>query len=259
MPVETEDKRALDVELRVSTIDVAIAGLAERQHGVVARRQLLELGLGREAIAHRLECGRLHPFIAGCTPSATAPSAERHAGSPRSSVPGGAVLSHRSAATLWGLRVASAARIDVTVARKLPSRTDVARHHVELASDEVTVARGIPVTTWARTLLDLAATRSELEDRFLAFVDRAGLPRPEVNAALQLADGWIEADCLWRAPRLVVELDGYTSHATRAAFDHDRARDRTLQAAGWRVVRITWRHLTHDPTTLTAQLRELLT
>jgi hypothetical protein len=101
-------------------------------------------------------------------------------------------------------------------------------------------------------------TRSELEDRFLAFVDRADLPRPEVNAALEAAGGWIEADCLWRVQRLVVEFDGYTSHVTRAAFERDRARDRALQASGWRVVRVTWRHLADEPATVAAQLRTLL-
>ena len=68
----------------------------------------------------------------------------------------------------------------------------------------------------------------------------------------------IEADCLWRRERLVVELDGYTAHATRAAFERDRARDRRLQAAGWRVVRITWRQLHDEPQEVAAELRALL-
>ncbi len=298
----------------VSTIDVVIARLAERQHGVVARAQLLELGLGRDAIGHRLDCGRLHPLHRGIyavghralTREARWIAAVLASGS-------AAVLSHRSAAALWGLRVASGTRADVTVARRLRARTGIAAHHAVLPADEVTVVRGIAVTTPPRTLLDLAAvvaprhleravndaevlrladalsleqlvlrhprrrgiaalrrilahgrigatvTRSELEDRFLAFLDRAGLPRPEVNAALELAHGhWIEADSLWRAQRLVVELDGYASHATRTAFEHDRSRDRALQAAGWRVVRVTWRHLAHEPATVAAQLRALL-
>ena len=59
-------------------------------------------------------------------------------------------------------------------------------------------------------------------------------------------------------PRLVAELDSYGIHTTRRNFEADRARDRALTAAGWRVVRITWRQLHHDATTLAAQLRTLL-
>ena len=103
-----------------------------------------------------------------------------------------------------------------------------------------------------------ALTRSELEDRFLALVDAAGLPPPEVNAMLELGDGWIEVDCLWRSRRLVVELDGHATHSTRAAFEGDRSRDRMLLTAGWRVVRITWRHLRDRPTVIAADLWSLL-
>lgn len=101
-------------------------------------------------------------------------------------------------------------------------------------------------------------TRSELEDRFLTFLATNQLPRPEVNVALEVAGRWIKVDCLWRAARVVVELDGYASHGTRSAFERDRARDRRLQTADWRVVRITWRHLTEDPGALASELRSVL-
>ena len=103
-----------------------------------------------------------------------------------------------------------------------------------------------------------ALTRSELEQRFLAFVDAAGFARPEVNVWLETAAGWFEVDCLWRRERVIVELDGYTHHGTRAAFERDRARDRALQAAGWRVVRITWRQLHEQPRAVAAELRSIL-
>ena len=69
-------------------------------------------------------------------------------------------------------------------------------------------------------------TRSELEEKFLEFLDTAGLPRPQINV---LRRG-LEVDCLWREQRLVVELDGRAFHATRAASRRDRERDRILQA-----------------------------
>ena len=68
-------------------------------------------------------------------------------------------------------------------------------------------------------------TRSELEDAFLALVDRAELPRPQVNLVLEHAHGRGEADCVWPHAGVVVELDGYKSHGTRLAFERDRARD----------------------------------
>ena len=101
-------------------------------------------------------------------------------------------------------------------------------------------------------------TRSELEDRFLAFLDDQELPRPAVNVPLPLTHGTIEADCLWPSQRLIVELDGHASHATTNAFERDRARDRILQAAGWRVIRITWGQLHEEPDAIAADLKRLL-
>ncbi len=102
------------------------------------------------------------------------------------------------------------------------------------------------------------ATRSELEERFLAFVAESGLPQPELNASLPVGGRWYEVDCLWRAARLVVELDGYRAHGTRAAFEHDRARMRALQAAGWRVFPVTWRQLHRDRADLLSEPRVVL-
>jgi hypothetical protein len=101
-------------------------------------------------------------------------------------------------------------------------------------------------------------TRSELEDRFLAFLAAAGLPRPATNVWLRPGGRWIEADCLWHGPRLIVELDGHATHATRSAFESDRARDRALTAAGWRVIRITWRQLRDEPEAIARDLRAAL-
>ena len=119
--------------------------------------------------------------------------------------------------------------------------------------------RGERGTATIRTILEEgrigeSVTRSELEDRFLAFLDARGLPRPEVNVLVQ----GIEVDCLWREQRVVVELDGHASHVTRATFESDRARDRILAVAGQRVVRVTWRHLHQEADSLDEDLRGLL-
>jgi Protein of unknown function (DUF559) len=295
------------------SVDAAIAALAAHQHGVVSRPQLRDLGLGQRAIDHRIACGRLHPIHRGVfavghrviSRDAAWMAAVLAAGS-------GAVLSHRSAAALWGIRPTDRSDIEVSVLRQL-RRPGIESHRVALAPDEVTAQRGIPVTTPARTLFDLAGvltpqqleraidqaeirrlgdalsldalvgryprrpgvpairaildanhigqtiTRSGLENRFLAVLDAHGLPRPSTNRIVDLNDGHThEADCLWPACRLIAELDGYDTHGTRRAFERDRRRDRQLQAAGYRVIRITWRQLTDEPDTIAGELRELL-
>ena len=81
--------------------------------------------------------------------------------------------------------------------------------------------------------------RSELEERFQDFLIRAGLPLPQTNVVIE---GY-EVDCVWPEQRVIVELDGHATHSPAHAFELDRARDRRLEAAGWRVIRITWRQL----------------
>jgi very-short-patch-repair endonuclease len=98
-------------------------------------------------------------------------------------------------------------------------------------------------------------TRSELEERFRAFVDEHALPHPRMNTPL----GAYTPDAVWPAARLVVELDSYGIHTTRQAFETDRERDRTLQLMGYRVIRITWRQLHAEPHRLARQLGALLT
>jgi very-short-patch-repair endonuclease len=99
--------------------------------------------------------------------------------------------------------------------------------------------------------------RTRLESRFAALLARTDLPPPQLNALLELDGFLIEADCLWSEQRLIVELDGGEAHGTRTAFEADRKRDRCLQVAGWRIVRVIWRQL-NDPKPLIADLRQLL-
>jgi very-short-patch-repair endonuclease len=65
-------------------------------------------------------------------------------------------------------------------------------------------------------------------------------------------------NAVWPAQRLIVELDGYAFHGTRAAFERDRARDAELQRAGYRVVRLTWRRLHREPAAVAASLHGML-
>src|SRR4051794_25405956 len=153
-------------ERRTRPADALIAALADRQHGVVARRQLVSLGLSARAIDHRLERGRLHLLHRGGYTVGHRVLSQRGRWMAAVLACGkGAALSHRSAAALWAIRPTSRAAIEVTTPRKLRPRGELLPHCAALPADEVTTLDGIPVTTPARTLLDLAGvlSRSPLE------------------------------------------------------------------------------------------------
>jgi very-short-patch-repair endonuclease len=97
-------------------------------------------------------------------------------------------------------------------------------------------------------------TRSQAETRLLALLRAAGIPPTAVNSRV----GHYEVDFLWRPERLVVEVDGYAYHSTRAAFERDRLRDANLQAAGHRVTRVTWRQLVSTPEAVIARIARAL-
>jgi hypothetical protein len=94
-------------------------------------------------------------------------------------------------------------------------------------------------------------TRSDLEERFLALCDGAGIDRPRVNAHVE----GLEVDFAWPRHRLVVETDGWEYHRTRAAFENDRRRDAALARAGWRTLRFTHRQIAGAPNEVAETLR----
>lgn len=281
-----------------------IARIAARQCGVVTRRQLLDAGFQDAAIKRRIRAERLHPIhrgvyvvghrvlAAGAREMAAVLACGR-----------GAVVSHRSAATLHQLlpHPARPGPVHVSVVeRDCGRRPGITAHRVKhLPAHDVGTIRGIPVTSSMRTILDLAATgsgemeqaiaeaarrrlvrpaallerarsrpgavslrkllerdggpaftRSEAEREFLRLIRTAALPSPATNARLH---GY-EVDFLWRKQRLVVEVDGFAFHSSRAAFERDRARDAELAAAGYVVVRITWRRLVDRPEAVVARI-----
>jgi very-short-patch-repair endonuclease len=103
-------------------------------------------------------------------------------------------------------------------------------------------------------VLEPRLTRSEAERRLVKLVRAARLPLPVTNTRLA---GW-EVDAFWPRHRVVVEVDGYAYHGNRAAFERDRRKDAALVAAGYRVVRITWRQLADEPHAVVALLARLL-
>lgn len=153
--VDTDSRAQLSTDAR----ERRIAALALRQHGVVHHRQLIALGLSRGAIQRRVAAGRLHPAHRGVY--AVGHSRLTLRGRWLAAVLAcgpGAALSHRDAGHLSNLRASGNARIEVTVpVATRPRRPGIRVHRATLGPDDITVIDGIPVTSLARTLLDLAA------------------------------------------------------------------------------------------------------
>lgn len=159
MPAETAKMAPEGPFLRSRDDDRWLATLAGRQHGVVARGQLMEAGWSDGAIKKRVRSGRLHPLYAGVYRVGHG-LIQREGRWMAAVLASGseAVLSHWSAAALWMIRSNSRSTIDVTCPQKSRTWDGIRRHHKALPADEVTMEEGIPVTTVPRTIFDLAAT-----------------------------------------------------------------------------------------------------
>jgi very-short-patch-repair endonuclease len=135
-----------------------LVALAEEQHGIVTRAQLLELGWSAGAIDGRVQRGTLRPLHVGVY--ALAHRAVRDEGRWLAAVLAcgrGAALSHGSAARLWRMSsVPGEAAVHVTLPRARRRRPGIVAHRAGLTGADVTTHRGVPVTTPARTLVDLA-------------------------------------------------------------------------------------------------------
>ena len=139
--------------------NLPVAELATRQHGVISRLQLMELGFHRRAIARMLRSGRLHRIHRGVyavghrrlTPWSRFMAAVLACGPE-------ALLSHRSAATLHNLKTGGSKIEVISASRGRPGPPGVTLHTTrDLPSRDRTEIDGIPVTCLARTLVDLAA------------------------------------------------------------------------------------------------------
>lgn len=165
-------------------VDEAIAELAERQHAVVSLAQLVELGLSSAAVRARAKASRLHRIhtaVYSLVPRALL-TREGHWMAAVLACGSGAVLSHRDAAALHGLRPTARRKLDVTVPRRSHRRhqgLDIHRS-TTLTPADVTLENHIPCTTVARTLLDLAGV----------------LPRRPVERALDQAEAMRVFDLL---------------------------------------------------------------
>jgi very-short-patch-repair endonuclease len=155
--------------------------LQRRQHGVVTRAQLLDLGFNSDAIQHRLQKGRLHAVHRGVyalgRPDLTREGAWMAA---VLSCGSGAALSHHSAAALWGILDREPRGIEVSVPNSAFRRRPRVVVHRPRAPCELARHHGIPVTTPACTLVDVATslTRGRLEAS-INEADKLGLIDPD--------------------------------------------------------------------------------
>ncbi|HEY4826981.1 MAG TPA: type IV toxin-antitoxin system AbiEi family antitoxin domain-containing protein, partial [Solirubrobacteraceae bacterium] len=153
-------------------MDMALAALASAQHAVFGLDQLRALGLHERAIQKRADVGRFHRIhhtVYSLVPKALLKREGLYMAAVLACGPG-AVLSHRSAARLHGLRDWGHTKIEVTVpGRSARTHSGVAVHRSTTLTDaDATVADGIPVTSVHRTLFDVAevVTQRQLERAF---------------------------------------------------------------------------------------------
>lgn len=161
---------------------MALWGLASEQHGVLARSQLLAHGLSPKAIEHRIAIGRLHPLWRGVY-AVGRPEVDRFGRWMAALLSCGqaALLSHRSAAALWGL-LPDAAALEVVIPGNASRRRPGIRVHRRsgLAPPDRRVVNGIPVTDPISTLVDLASCVREWQlERAINGADRLDLIDPE--------------------------------------------------------------------------------
>ncbi|HEU0303625.1 MAG TPA: type IV toxin-antitoxin system AbiEi family antitoxin domain-containing protein [Gaiellaceae bacterium] len=185
--------------------DVRVAELAARQWGVLSTHELRACGLSLNAISVRVRNGRLHPLHRGvyATGHRNVPLEGRFLAAVKACGPN-AVLSHYAAATLYGLVRWDDRYPEVTTPTSRAHRGIRTHRSSVLEVQDVTRHRGIPVTTPARTLVDLAsrfhyeplrravreAQRSLVSIKaILETLDRLGPRRGTANLARILATG----------------------------------------------------------------------
>jgi hypothetical protein len=140
-------------------VDLAVSELASERHGLVTLVQVLEVGMTARMVEVRVRRGFLHPMYRGVFAVGHRPTSDEAWWLAAVLACGeGALLSHRSAAALWGLRRSAATAIDVTA----PTRRGYAQRGIRLhrattiASIDHDLYRGVPVTSLPRTVIDLA-------------------------------------------------------------------------------------------------------
>jgi very-short-patch-repair endonuclease len=161
--------------------------LAGRQHGLVARRQLLALGFNSREIEHRVVRGRLHLVMRGVYAVGWPQLTQRRRWTAAVLACGkGALLSHRSAAALWEIGMERGREIDISVTRRCELKRPGlrVRGRPTLPPKDIAIRGGIPVTSPIRTLIDVAVELEPLAlERSINEADKRELIDPETLRA----------------------------------------------------------------------------
>ena len=274
--------------------DALVARIATRQQAMVSTRQLHAAGLTESAIRTRVRSGRLHRMhdqVYAVGHLALPPLAYESAALLATGA--GAVISHRSAASMWGLIEKDPKTVDVTTPTQRRNREGVRTHRAHLRREEIRVREGLPLTQPLRTIEDCAKrgglSAADLERvvaevlfrRYVAEEQLRTIPkirrllddgraasRHEAERILtrlihraglprplrNVRRHGYELDVFWPEHHLDLELDGFAAHGNRLGFERDRRRDLALKAYGVDVLRITWRQLTREPERVIALL-----
>ncbi len=294
--------RAVAQEVR--NADAVLARLGARSKGVVTREELLAAGVSSDEAAHRTRTGALIAVYRGVyRVGHAAPSVEASYLAAVRACGEGAGLSGDPAGWLLGLVRGKPPPPEVSAPteHRIPGLKTRRRR---LGRSEIIIHRGIPVTSVALTLCDLAGglskeglalacheagvkyrttprmveealarrprtrgagklravirgearvTLSRLESSFLELLSAEGLPLPVTNRPA----GARHVDCRWPERRLTVELDSYTYHSSRHAWETDRHREREAYARGDEFRRYTWGDVFERPRLMLAGALEV--
>jgi hypothetical protein len=280
-------------------IAAKIARITDRQFGHVTRRQLLDLGIPSRTITRWAHAARLIPVHTGVyavghqqhTAIAKAMAAVLACGDQ-------AVLSHDSAAALWGVRTWPAK--PEVMAPHDRRRKGIRGHRSDtLTRQDIRRHRNIRVTSPSRTIRDIHTrltdkqlVRAINELRLQKHLRAAELSRlrhsssrirklidPTQNPTRSHAEDRFvtfcqthglpiprvnvplfghERDAVFEAEKVIVEIDGWDFHQDRESFESDRKRDAVAAEHGYLTVRLTWARLTEDADNEAASLRRTL-
>jgi hypothetical protein len=176
-----------------------------------------------------------------------------------------ATVTRRDLTRQLGIRVTTPARTVLDISPRLTDKrltrvVNDACHARQLnLSDLAEVLTRNPFHPGAKRLTPFVKaprgmTRSELEDAFVAFAQRYGLPAPAINTHVN----GHEADALFEHERVIVEIDSWEFHRDRTSFESDRNRDAELLAAGFQTVRVTDERLKESPESEARRLHSIL-
>src|SRR3954447_20132414 len=154
-------RRAVGGEVAELRPEAVIWRVAGGQHGVVTSAQLVAAGWSKDQILGRARIGWLRSVHRGVY--LAGPLETPHTVAMAAVLATDGIVSSYPAAVLWDWRPPREGPIDVIVSRKLRSRPGLIIHHPTLDHRDISRRHGIPVTSAARTLLDLAATEPTAE------------------------------------------------------------------------------------------------